>query len=238
MVHILMTQPVTILIVEDDQNLSFLLKKNLEDDGYATICAADGEEGWSTFNEQQVDMCLLDVMMPKQDGFALAEMIRRKDLHVPILFLTAKTMKNDIYKGFEVGGDDYITKPFTAKELLFRIKAILKRTHPPSNNKTESALYTIGNLAFDYTQRQIRFNDETKKLSTKENELLRIFCESKGNVVNRSRLLVEVWGKDDYFVSKSLDVYITRLRKLLKDDAAISIQNFHSLGYKMIVKVA
>lgn len=229
-------QPITILIVEDDPNLSFLLKKNLEEEGYRTVCAVDGEEGWNKFNEDQVNMCLLDIMLPKQDGFSLAEMIRGKDIHVPILFLTAKTMKNDIYKGFELGADDYITKPFTAKELLFRIKAIFKRTLPLDPELSGDLVYSISKLNFNHTLRQILYKGEVKKLSTKENELLRIFCESKGNVVNRTRLLVEVWGKDDYFVSKSLDVYITKLRKLLKDDPAINIQNYHSLGYRMIIK--
>jgi DNA-binding response OmpR family regulator len=227
----------TVLIVEDDQNLSFLLKKNLEDEGYNTICAMDGEEGWMKFNEEKIDMCLLDVMMPKQDGFSLAAMIRGKDTKVPILFLTAKTMRMDIYKGFELGADDYITKPFTAKELLFRIKAILKRTFTQPDDKIEDVVYKLGALSFHPTQRQIVYNNEIKKLSTKESELMRIFCESRGNVINRDRLLVEVWGRNDYFVSKSLDVYITRLRKLLRDEPDITIQNYHGIGYKMIVKM-
>lgn len=229
-------QPAVILIVEDDQNLSFLLKKNLEEDGYSTICAADGEEGWAKFNETDVDMCILDVMLPKQDGFTLAEMIRGKNQQVPVLFLTAKTMREDVYKGFESGADDYMTKPFTAKELLLRIKAIFKRTRPQIADNTTATTFPIGKLVFDHTLRQLVCDNQSKNLSTKENELLRIFCESKNTVVNRNRLLVEVWGRDDYFVSKSLDVYITRLRKLLRDDPNISIQNYHSFGYKMIVK--
>jgi DNA-binding response OmpR family regulator len=223
-----------ILIVEDDSNLSYLLKNNLEQEGYMVHCSADGKTGWSDFNEGNYDLCILDVMLPKQDGFTLAGMIRKKNISVPILFLTARKMKEDIYKGFEAGADDYITKPFTAKELLFRIRAILRRTAADTVQETLS-VFKIGTLMFDYTAREIKGN-QIKKLSTKENELLRIFCESKNMVVNRNRLLLEVWGNDDYFVSKSLDVYITRLRKLLSEDANISIQNYHSVGYKMIEK--
>lgn len=226
----------TILLVEDDQNLSFLLKKNLEEEGYNVVTAGDGEDGWDKFNGCTVDMCILDVMLPRQDGFTLASMIRGKSRVVPILFLTAKTMREDMYRGFELGGDDYMTKPFTARELLLRTRAILRRANPEVIPGSNSMSFSIGKMIFDYALRQLTCNGVIKNLSTKENELLRIFCESRNTVVNRSRLLVEVWGRDDYFVSKSLDVYITRLRKLLKDDPDISIQNYHSFGYKMIVR--
>lgn len=221
-----------ILVVEDDSNLSYLLRNNLEQEGYSVHCSNDGMSGWADFNSHSFDLCILDVMLPKQDGFTLAEMIRKKDSAIPILFLTARTLKEDVYKGFEAGADDYITKPFTAKELLFRIKAILRRTSAEEGVK-KTVAYQIGSLSFDYITREIK-GSEVKKLSTKENELLRIFCESRNVVVNRNRLLLEVWGNDDYFVSKSLDVYITRLRKLLSEDPNISIQNYHSVGYKMI----
>lgn len=228
----------TLLVVEDDQNLSFLVKKNLEEERFEVVSAADGEEGWEKFNNQHIDMCILDVMLPKLDGFALAEMIRGKNQRVPILFLTAKTLREDVYRGFELGGDDYMTKPFTARELLLRTRAILKRTHPAGLAGATAQVFTIGNIRFDHMARQLECNGRVKGLSTKENELLRILCESRNVVVNRSRLLIEVWGRDDYFVSKSLDVYITRLRKLLKDDPNLSIQNYHSFGYKMIVREA
>lgn len=226
----------TILLVEDDQNLSFLLRKNLEEEGFAVICATDGEDGWDKYNTYTVDMCILDVMLPRQDGFTLASMIRGKSRVVPILFLTAKTMREDMYRGFELGGDDYMTKPFTARELLLRTRAILRRTNPEVIVGSNSMSFSIGKMTFDHALRQLTHNGVIKNLSTKESELLRIFCESRNTVVNRSRLLVEVWGRDDYFVSKSLDVYITRLRKLLKDDPDICIQNYHSFGYKMIVR--
>jgi DNA-binding response OmpR family regulator len=226
----------TILLVEDDQNLSFLLKKNLEEEGYSVVTAVDGEDGWDKFNGCTVDMCILDVMLPQQDGFTLASMIRGKSRVVPILFLTAKTMREDMYRGFELGGDDYMTKPFTARELLLRTRAILRRANPEVIVGSNSMSFSIGKMTFDHALRQLTHNGVIKNLSTKESELLRIFCESRNTVVNRSRLLVEVWGRDDYFVSKSLDVYITRLRKLLKDDPDISIQNYHSFGYKMIVR--
>lgn len=228
---------INILIAEDDENLSYLLKKNLTEEGYEVILAGDGLEAWDKFNENNIHLCILDVMMPKQDGFALAEMIRGKDQLVPVLFLTAKTMREDVYKGFESGGDDYITKPFTAKELIFRIRAIIKRTYHNTIAHTQnSSSFSIGNIVFDQALRRLIYADSSKNLSTKENELLRIFCEHRNRVVNRNRLLLEVWGRDDYFVSKSLDVYITRLRKLLREDPNITIQNYHSFGYKMVVK--
>lgn len=225
----------TILLVEDDQNLSFLLTKNLEEEGFGVVSGADGEDGWEKFNTHTIDMCILDIMLPRQDGFTLASMIRGKSRLVPILFLTAKTMREDMYRGFELGGDDYMTKPFTARELLLRTRALLRRANPDvalGSNK----IFNVGKMTFDHALRQLTCRGIVKNLSTKENELLRIFCESRNAVVNRSRLLVEVWGRDDYFVSKSLDVYITRLRKLLKDDPDVSIQNYHSFGYKMIVR--
>lgn len=227
-------QTVKVLVVEDDTNLSYLLRSNLEEEGYDVHTCADGKEGWQVFNQDHFDICILDVMLPKQDGFALAEMIRSKNAKIPLLFLTARTMKEDIYRGFEIGADDYITKPFTARELLLRMKAIMRRLQPGEEVNQGSLVFQIGLLTFDHTARELRNDGEVKRLSTKENELLRIFCESKNVVVNRNRLLLEVWGNDDYFVSKSLDVYITRLRKLLKADPNLSIQNYHSLGYKMI----
>src|ERR1044071_9345720 len=184
-----------ILVVEDDSNMLYLLRNNLEQEGYAVTTATDGKEGWAVFSAQSFDLCLLDVMLPKQDGFSLAEMIRKQNATVPILFLTARTLKEDVYRGFEAGADDYITKPFTAKELLFRIKAILRRSMPGTTAE-KTVAYQIGKLSFDYTSREIR-GTETKKLSTKENELLRIFCECRNAVVNRNRLLLEVWGNDD-----------------------------------------
>lgn len=228
------TKKTHILIAEDDTNLSFLLKSNLEAEGYSVYCSADGADAWLAFKDQSFDLCLLDVMLPKQDGFTLAGVIRKHHATIPILFLTARTLKEDVYHGFEIGADDYITKPFTAKELLLRIKAVLKRTNHTVSQQPKELLFELGNLSFNFTAREIKHNDKIKRLSTKENELLRIFCESKNMVLNRNRLLIEVWGNDDYFVSKSLDVYITRLRKLLKDDPNIRIQNYHSIGYKMI----
>ncbi len=229
---------ITILVVEDDKNLAYLLNKNLTDEGYEVVSAYDGEHGWVKFSEAHPDMCILDVMLPKQDGFTLAEMIRGKNQHIPILFLTAKSMKEDVYRGFEAGADDYITKPFTAKELLFRVGAILRRLKPSNISSTYHSVFEVGVYKFDYQMRELLYgpNGCVETLSTKESELLRVFCESDGAVINRDRLLLEVWGKDDYFVSKSLDVYITKLRKRLKADPNINIQNYHSIGYKMVVK--
>lgn len=223
---------ISLLIAEDDANLSFLLKSNLEEEGYSVVCCPDGKSGWETYCQSVFDLCILDIMLPKKDGFTLAKMIRETNVLVPILFLSARTLKEDICMGFEIGADDYITKPFSIKELTLRIKAVLKRTvndRKPGNSK----FFSIGNMHFDYNARQLQVGTEIRKLSTKENELLRMLCESKNIVLNRNRLLIEVWGNDDFFVSKSLDVYITRLRKLLKN-ANVSLQNYHSIGYKLV----
>jgi DNA-binding response OmpR family regulator len=225
-----------ILLVEDDANLTFLLKNNLEAEGYSLSCCGDGSAGWQLFQEKPVDLCILDVMLPKQDGFSLAELIRMKDPQVPILFLTARTLKEDVYRGFEIGADDYITKPFTIRELLLRIRAVSKRTAVRSVPQPVQC-FNLGRLQFDYTSRELRSAAGVRKLSTKENELLRIFCESRNVIVNRNRLLMEVWGNDDYFVSKSLDVYITKLRKLLSEDPDVVIQNYHSIGYKLLERL-
>lgn len=231
-----MKKPILILIVEDDPNMSFLLKNNLEQEGYTIYCCDNGADAWNVFNELTFDLCLLDVMLPKQDGFTLATMMRRNSL-VPLLFLTARTLKEDVYKGFEIGADDYITKPFTARELLLRIQAVLRRT-TFSEQLEQQTGYKIGALYFNYVLREIQGKAQTKKLSTKENELLRLFCESRNTVLSRSRILTEVWGNDDYFVSKSLDVYITKLRKLLSEDPNITIMNYHGVGYKMVERNA
>ncbi len=230
-----MTQSkIKILVVEDDVSLSFLLNDNLKEEGFDVHCCADGNEGLNEFLKNDFHLCILDVMLPKQDGFRLAENIRKKNPAVPIIFLTARSLKEDIYKGFEAGADDYITKPFTIRELLLRIRAILKRS-ARSFEPTDTS-FNIGNYTFNYNSRELAYAGKTKKLSTKENELLRLFCENPNTVINRSRLLMEVWGNDDYFVSKSLDVYITRLRKLLNSETSISIQNYHSVGYKLIIQ--
>ena len=172
-------------------------------------------------------------MLPKQDGSQLAEMIRRHSSSTPIIFLTARSRKEDVCKAFEIGGDDYLTKPFSIKELLLRIKAVLRRTS--ITMPSPASMFQIASISFNYKTRQLHSPTGLKTLSTKENELLRIFCQNPEIVIDRKRFLVEVWGTDDYFVSKSLDVYITRLRKLFTEEPRISIQNYHSVGYKLVV---
>jgi len=226
-------ESISILIVEDDPNLAFLLKTNLEQEGYSITVASDGVLGWTAFNDHQFDLCILDIMLPKQDGFQLAEMIRRHSISTPIIFLTARSRKEDVCKAFEIGGDDYLTKPFSIKELLLRIKAVLRRTS--SIMPSPASMFQIASISFNYKTRQLHAPSGLKTLSTKENELLRIFCQNPEVVIDRKRFLVEVWGTDDYFVSKSLDVYITRLRKLFTEEPRISIQNYHSVGYKLVV---
>jgi len=220
-----------ILIIEDDPHLALLVRTNLEMDGFHVKVCTEGNAGLEAFKHEPFNLCLIDVMLPKKDGFSVATELRKRS-QIPIIFITAKALKEDVYKGFELGGDDYITKPFTIRELQLRIAAVLKRCNVSRTRGEES--YFIGSLIFDYNLRQLTGNGITQNLSTKENELLRLFCENVNVVIARKRLLVQVWGSDDYFVSKSLDVYITRLRKLLSCDPRLTLQNHHSVGFKLV----
>jgi DNA-binding response OmpR family regulator len=227
----------TILLVEDDPNLSMVLQDFLEMLSYDIIACKDGNEGLNAFRKGKIDLCILDVMLPKKDGFALAEDIRKEDKSVPIIFLTAKSLKEDRIKGFRAGCDDYITKPFSTEELSLRIKAILKRCQniaeflPKSNNKT----YEIGNYFFDLENMTLVGNDKERVLTRKETALLKLLCEHKNSLVTREFALRTVWGDDDYFIGRSMDVFITKLRKYLSDDPRISITNIHGTGFKLEV---
>ena len=224
-----------VLLTEDDPNLGMLLQEYLTAKGYDTDLAKNGEEGIRMFIEKgNYDMCICDVMMPKKDGFSLAKEIRMKDKEVPIIFLTAKSMKEDTIQGFKVGADDYITKPFSMEELLMRMKAIFRRI-----NKQESDVpintFQIGEYAFDAQTNTLTHNGSNSKLTTKESELLKLLCQNKNQSVSRSFALKLIWGDDSYFNARSMDVYITKLRKHLKDDASIQIMNMHGEGFKLIV---
>ncbi len=226
-----------ILLVEDDPNLGLLLQDYLQLKGkYHVTLARDGDEGAKLFAKEQFDLCILDVMMPKKDGFTLGKEIRKVDPVVPIIFATAKTMIEDKSEAFTLGGDDYITKPFRIEELLLRINALLKRVaKQEKNDVSEQDKFQIGDYQFDYTAQVIRKDNSQQKVSTKEAELLRLLCLKKNNVLTREEALLSIWHDDNYFNGRSMDVFLSKLRKYLKDDPKVEIINVHGKGYKLIV---
>lgn len=224
-----------ILLAEDDPNLGELLKDYLELKGkYDVVLCQDGEEALEQFRKDKFDLCILDVMMPKKDGFSLGKDIRKVNQSVPIIFATAKGMMEDKTQAFELGGDDYITKPFRVEELLLRINALLKRI---SKDKEEEQTdkFEIGGYFFDYTSQVISFKGQQQKLSTKEAELLRLLCMKKNDVLTREEALVKIWHDDNYFTGRSMDVFLSKLRKYLKEDPNVEIVNVHGKGYKLLV---
>lgn len=221
-----------ILLVEDDKTLNFIIRDNLEEAGYDVKAAGDGQEGYEIFDKNSFDLCLLDVMLPKLDGFSLAKKIREKDQSIPILFLTAKAMTEDKIKGFTIGGDDYITKPFSMEELLLRIKVFLKRSQTDELESDEVNSCKVGHFDFLFDNLTLQHGDEKRTLTYKEAELLRYFCEHSNAVLSRSDILKNVWGSDDYYLGRSLDVFISRLRKYLKSDPDIKIINLHGIGFR------
>jgi len=223
-----------ILLVEDDINLGSLLKEYLIAKNYETDLRNNGEEGYKAFMKNPYDICILDVMMPIKDGFTLAREIRELNNDMPIIFLTAKNLQEDIFKGFTAGADDYITKPFSMQELLFRIEAILKRTKH-GNAQAEHANYTIGNFLFDTNKRILIKGDDEIKLTTKESDLLKLLCINANGVLERNFALKSIWIDDNYFNARSMDVYITKLRKYLKDETGVEIMNVHGKGFKLIL---
>jgi DNA-binding response OmpR family regulator len=227
-----MDDKLKILLCEDDENLGMLLREYLQAKGYATELCADGEAGYKAFLKNKFDICVLDVMMPKKDGFTMAQEIRSSNLDVPIIFLTAKTLKEDILEGFKIGADDYITKPFSMEELVFRIEAIMRRTK--GKKSKESTVYHIGQFTFDTQKQLLCIGNEQRKLTTKENELLALLCSHANEILQRDFALKTIWIDDNYFNARSMDVYITKLRKHLKDDPKIEIINIHGKGYKLI----
>ena len=227
-----MDEKLKILLCEDDENLGMLLREYLQAKGYVTELCADGEAGYKAFLKSKFDICVLDVMMPKKDGFTLAQEIRTSNVDVPIIFLTAKTLKEDILEGFKIGADDYITKHFSMEELVFRIEAIMRRTK--GKKSKESTLYHIGQFTFDTQKQLLCIGDEQRKLTTKENELLALLCSHANEILQRDFALKTIWIDDNYFNARSMDVYITNLRMHLKDDPQIEIINIHGKGYKLI----
>ncbi len=223
-----------ILLVEDDENLAFVIKDNLEKAGYQITVATDGEDGCSIFNSKTHALCILDVMLPKLDGFGCAKHIRSKDSNTPILFLTAKSMKEDVLNGFKHGGDDYITKPFNFQELLYRIEVFLNRSQKEIT-KPET-IHSFRNFVFNTQSLTLQINNTEFKLTQKETDLLALFFEYKNQLLKREVILNKIWGNDDYFMGRSLDVFISKLRKYLKEAEGISILNHHGIGFKMIVE--
>ncbi|MCO5259914.1 MAG: response regulator transcription factor [Crocinitomicaceae bacterium] len=221
-----------ILLVEDDTSLGFVIADQLKRDGYKVTLCIDGAEGFKRFNEESFHLCIFDVMMPKMDGFTLAREVRKINKEVPILFLTAKAMTEDKIEGFKAGADDYLTKPFSVEELQLRVIALLKRVNINVEEEVDKII-TIGSYQFDSENYTLSNKDTSRTLTRKEAHILRILTKFKNQVTPREMILNAVWGQDDYFVGRSLDVFITKLRKYFKDDEHISISNIHGVGFKL-----
>ncbi|TSJ46498.1 response regulator transcription factor [Fluviicola chungangensis] len=228
-----MAKQKSILLAEDDDNLGQLLQTFLKAKGYQVELARNGKHAYEKYTDGHFDFCIFDVMMPEMDGFTLAKEVRLIDPKIPILFLTAKAMKEDKLEGFESGADDYMTKPFTMEELLARIEAILRRTGGSDNE--ESEMQQIGTIQYEPVSRILHLKEEDKKLTTKEGQLLHLLCKNRNEVLDRQAALRAIWGDDNYFNGRSMDVYIAKLRKLLKEDERIEILNIHGKGFKLIV---
>lgn len=223
-----------VLLVEDDKNLGNILLEYLDAKGYVTSLAVNGKQGYDLFSKTKYDICLLDVMMPVKDGFTLAREIRAVDKNIPIVFLTAKSMKEDTIEGFNAGADDYIAKPFSMEELLLRMTAILRRTQNQTLKNSEQTEFKIGAYKFDYKHQTLDFKGKKQNLTTKESDLLKLLCINSNDVLDRNFALNTIWQDDDYFKGRSMDVYIAKLRKYLKEDPTIEILNVHGKGFKLI----
>ena len=228
-----MDEKLKILLCEDDENLGMLLREYLQAKGYQAVLCQDGEVGYREFAKGKFDIAVLDVMMPKKDGFTLAQEIRQANTEIPIIFLTARALKDDILEGFKIGADDYIPKPFSMEELVLRIEAILRRVH--GKKAKDATVFRIGRFVFDAQKQLLTIGEKQTKLTTKENELLALLCAHSNEILQRDFALKTIWIDDNYFNARSMDVYITKLRKHLKDDDQIEIINIHGKGYKLIV---
>lgn len=220
-----------LLYVEDDESLSFVTRDNLEIKGYQITHFSDGQVAFDAVGQQKYDLCILDVMLPGVDGFEIAKKIRDFDKQVPIIFLTAKSLKEDKIHGLKLGGDDYLTKPFSIEELMLKIEIFLRRSNFAPTELPQ--LFKIGAFQFDYKNLALKHNDGEKTLTQREADLLLYFAQNQGEILKRSDILVKIWGDDDYFLGRSLDVFISRLRKYLKQDEAISIDNIHGVGFRL-----
>ena len=228
-------QQTRLLLAEDDRNLGNILKNYLEAKGYSTTLCVNGQEATDAFARKEFDFCILDIMMPVKDGFAVASEIRAVNKKIPILFLTAKTLQEDKLKGFEIGADDYITKPFSMEELLLRMHAILRRTDETTKPVGAENIYTIGIFTFDYNRQTLISKNKEHKLTSKEAGLLRLLCTHANEVLDRPTALNEIWNDDSYFNARSMDVYIVKLRKYLKGDPRVELLNVHGVGFKLVM---
>ncbi len=219
-----------LMYVEDDEVLAFITKDNLEENGYKVSHFPDGIQAYEAFKKENFDLCIIDIMLPKMDGFTLAEKIREIDYEVPILFLTAKSLKEDKIKGLTIGADDYITKPFSIEELILKIQVFLKRKKIIAIEK--KAVYNVGKYIFDYSDLTLSYKDDHRRLTQKEADLLVYLLENKDRLIKRSEILKKIWKQDDYFAGRSMDVFISRLRKYLSKDKNIEIENIHGVGFK------
>jgi DNA-binding response OmpR family regulator len=231
-----MSQAAKILLVEDDPSLGFVIKDNLSVKGYDVTLCRDGEEGHTVFGQNPFHLCILDVMLPKKDGFTLARNIREKNKEVPILFLTAKAMMEDKLEGFRTGADDYITKPFSLEELYYRVEVFLRRT--TKQESIAEKVVQLGQYEFNYKNLTLSSSKDSKTLTQKEAEVLRLLYENRDRVLKREEILTSVWGDDDYFMGRSMDVFISKLRKYLKEDPTIQIVNYHGVGFRLEERAA
>ena len=223
-----------VLLAEDDKNLGNVLKAYLEAKGFNTTLCIDGKEALETYKRNEFDFCILDIMMPIMDGFTLAKEIRKLDTNIPFLFLTAKSMQEDKIHGFELGADDYLTKPFSMEELLLRIKAIRRRVEESKKDAGDNNNFSFGKYTFDHNRQMLNIDDKQQKLTSKEADLLKLLCQNMNNVLDRSVALNKIWYDDSYFNARSMDVYITKLRKYLKEDPDVELINVHGVGFKLV----
>lgn len=226
-----------ILLVEDDTSMSYLLTTLLEGEGYSVRHCEDGESGLSAYRPETFDLCILDVMMPKMDGFALARRLREVDPHVKFLFLTARSLKEDMLQGFALGAEDYIRKPFDKDELMCRIEVMMRRhDNGPGEHPSSSCKFAIGDYSFDYSKQELSYNSEIWRMTEKENEVLRLLCMNQNQILRRDEAVEKIYGKRDYFLGRSFDVFISRLRKLLCRDPRITIENVFRVGFILNVR--
>lgn len=230
-----MSKKIKILLVEDDPNFGSILKSYLELSDYEVVLRTDGKQGLAAFKTYTFDICILDIMMPEMDGFTLAKEIRKLNERIPLIFLTAKTLKEDVLEGFRIGADDYLTKPFDSEVLLYKIAAILKRNAMNNEASGQPLSYEVGAFHFDCRLRTLRLDKTSQTLSPKEAELLKMLCSTNDGFLTRRDALIQIWGKEDYFTTRSMDVFMARLRKYLKADPAVEILNIHGNGFRLVV---
>lgn len=231
----MLKQKIKILLAEDDLNLGVLLADHLDSEGFEVKLCKDGELALRAFENGDFDLCLLDVMMPKLDGFSLAKIIKQKDKKTPIIFITARAQKEDKLKGYDIGADDYITKPFDEEELTWKIKAFMRRI-PESKSNNKGEIISIGAYSFDHSNQSLTINGKIKRITEKESDIIKYLSEHSDHVIKREEMLKELWGENNYFLGRSLDVFITKIRKYLKDDPTLSIENVFGVGFIFNVK--